>query len=98
MPVLSVIIPRLKTNQLKWSFSGAFEVISIPLIFQNDTEFDLYNVKIQKHVFLRLFIYVQARQSLLVRGLFPLLADPRHPVSSLCALFFLSKIVLGLRL
>lgn len=26
MPVLSVVIPRLKTNQLKWSFSGAFEV------------------------------------------------------------------------
>ncbi|XP_065855795.1 pyruvate kinase 1, cytosolic isoform X2 [Euphorbia lathyris] len=25
MPVLSVVIPRLKTNQLKWSFSGAFE-------------------------------------------------------------------------
>ncbi|PIA54822.1 hypothetical protein AQUCO_00901013v1 [Aquilegia coerulea] len=48
MPVLSVVIPRLKTNQLKWSFTGAFE----------------------------------ARQSLLVRGLFPMLADPRHPVSS----------------
>ncbi|XP_059462613.1 pyruvate kinase 1, cytosolic isoform X2 [Corylus avellana] len=25
MPVLSVVIPRLKTNQLKWSFTGAFE-------------------------------------------------------------------------
>ncbi|XP_042018289.1 pyruvate kinase 1, cytosolic-like [Salvia splendens] len=48
MPVLSVVIPRLKTNQLKWSFSGAFE----------------------------------ARQSLVVRGLFPLLADPRHPAES----------------
>ncbi|XP_073289426.1 pyruvate kinase 1, cytosolic-like [Primulina huaijiensis] len=48
MPVLSVVIPRLKTNQLRWSFSGAFE----------------------------------ARQSLLVRGLFPLLADPRHPAES----------------
>ncbi|KAK6140011.1 hypothetical protein DH2020_026227 [Rehmannia glutinosa] len=47
MPVLSVVIPRLKTNQLKWSFSGSFE----------------------------------ARQSLIVRGLFPLLADPRHPVA-----------------
>ncbi|CAH9090274.1 unnamed protein product [Cuscuta europaea] len=45
MPVLSVVIPRLKTNQLKWSFSGAFE----------------------------------ARQSLIVRGLFPMLADPQHP-------------------
>ncbi|KAL8526233.1 hypothetical protein ACS0TY_015450 [Phlomoides rotata] len=45
MPVLSVVIPRLRTNQLKWSFTGAFE----------------------------------ARQSLIVRGLFPLLADPRHP-------------------
>ncbi|KAI7991968.1 Protein argonaute 4A [Camellia lanceoleosa] len=27
MLVLSVVIPRLKTNQLKWSFSGAFEVV-----------------------------------------------------------------------
>ncbi|KAB5552318.1 hypothetical protein DKX38_009629 [Salix brachista] len=48
MPVLSVVIPRLKTNQLKWSFSGAFE----------------------------------ARQSLVVRGLFPMLADPRHAAES----------------
>ncbi|XP_050387713.1 pyruvate kinase 1, cytosolic-like [Argentina anserina] len=45
MPVLSVVIPRVKTNQLRWTFSGAFE----------------------------------ARQSLIVRGLFPMLADPRHP-------------------
>ncbi|XP_059667505.1 pyruvate kinase 1, cytosolic [Cornus florida] len=51
MPVLSVVIPRLKTNQLKWSFSGAFE----------------------------------ARQSLVVRGLFPMLADPRHPAESTSA-------------
>ncbi|KAK7284933.1 hypothetical protein RJT34_19687 [Clitoria ternatea] len=48
MPVLSVVIPRLETNQLKWSFCGAFE----------------------------------ARQSLIVRGLFPMLADPRHPAES----------------
>nr|XP_033516332.1 pyruvate kinase 1, cytosolic-like isoform X2 [Nicotiana tomentosiformis] len=45
MPVLSVVIPRLKINQLKWSSSGAFET----------------------------------RQSLIVRGLFPMLVDPRHP-------------------
>ncbi|KHN02270.1 Pyruvate kinase, cytosolic isozyme [Glycine soja] len=51
MPVLSVVIPRLKSNQLKWSFSGAFE----------------------------------ARQSLIVRGLFPMLADPRHPAESTSA-------------
>ncbi|KAE9612355.1 hypothetical protein Lal_00014170 [Lupinus albus] len=51
MPVLSVVIPRLKSNQLKWSFSGAFE----------------------------------ARQSLIVRGLFPMLADPRHPAGSTSA-------------
>ncbi|XP_021865530.1 pyruvate kinase 1, cytosolic [Spinacia oleracea] len=51
MPILSVVIPRLKTNQLKWSFSGAFE----------------------------------ARQSLIVRGLFPMLADPRHPAESTSA-------------
>ncbi|KAF8395326.1 hypothetical protein HHK36_019270 [Tetracentron sinense] len=48
MPVLSVVIPRLKTNQLRWNFTGAFE----------------------------------ARQSLIVRGLFPMLADPRHPAES----------------
>ncbi|KAK6156313.1 hypothetical protein DH2020_010561 [Rehmannia glutinosa] len=47
MPVLSVVIPRLKTNQLGWTFTGSFE----------------------------------ARQSLIVRGLFPMLADPRHPHS-----------------
>ncbi|XBI32379.1 hypothetical protein VPH35_055836 [Triticum aestivum] len=41
-------IPRLKTNQLKWSFTSAFE----------------------------------ARQSLIVRGLFPMLADPRHLAES----------------
>ncbi|CAI0469421.1 unnamed protein product [Linum tenue] len=51
MPVISVVIPRLKTNQLKWSFSGAFE----------------------------------ARQSLIVRGLFPMLADPRHHAESTSA-------------
>ncbi|KAL5709644.1 pyruvate kinase [Ranunculus cassubicifolius] len=51
MPVISVVIPRLKTNQLKWSFTGAFE----------------------------------ARQSLLIRGLFPMLADPRHPAESTSA-------------
>ncbi|RZC70629.1 hypothetical protein C5167_033763 [Papaver somniferum] len=52
MPVLSVVIPRLKTNQLRWSFTGAFEVGPT------------------------------ARQSLIVRGLFPMLADPRHPAES----------------
>jgi hypothetical protein len=26
MPVLSVVIPLVKTNQLKWSLTGAFEV------------------------------------------------------------------------
>ncbi|XP_074564790.1 pyruvate kinase 1, cytosolic-like [Curcuma longa] len=51
MPVLSVVVPRLKTNQLRWSFSGAFE----------------------------------ARQSLIVRGLFPILADPRHPAEATSA-------------
>ncbi|KAJ0027632.1 hypothetical protein Pint_35831 [Pistacia integerrima] len=59
MPVLSVVIPQLKTNHLKWSFSGAFE----------------------------------ARQSLIVRGLFPMLADPRHPVSSV---FFILHFVITL--
>ncbi|XAR72169.1 Pyruvate kinase [Bertholletia excelsa] len=48
MPVLSVVIPRLKSNKIRWAFSGAFE----------------------------------ARQSLIVRSLFPILADPRHPAES----------------
>ncbi|XP_021726687.1 pyruvate kinase 1, cytosolic-like [Chenopodium quinoa] len=51
MPILSVVIPRLKTKQLKWSISGLFE----------------------------------ARQSLIVRGLFPMLADPGHPADSTSA-------------
>ncbi|KAK6136036.1 hypothetical protein DH2020_030246 [Rehmannia glutinosa] len=51
MPVISVVIPRLKSNQLHWTFSGAFE----------------------------------ARQSLIVRGLFPMLADPRHPADTTSA-------------
>ncbi|EPS57753.1 pyruvate kinase, partial [Genlisea aurea] len=51
MPVLSVVIPRLKTNQLQWTLTGSFE----------------------------------ARQTLIVRGLFPILADPRHSVRRLSA-------------
>ncbi|XP_076955157.1 pyruvate kinase 1, cytosolic-like [Bidens hawaiensis] len=51
MPVLSVVIPRLKTNQLRWTFTGAFE----------------------------------ARQSLIIRGLFPMLADTQHPGGSVSA-------------
>ncbi|KAM7268658.1 hypothetical protein ACFE04_010824 [Oxalis oulophora] len=48
MPVISVVVPRVSTNQLRWTFTGAFE----------------------------------ARQSLIVRGLFPMLADPRHAADS----------------
>uniref|UniRef100_A0A6N2M131 Pyruvate kinase n=1 Tax=Salix viminalis TaxID=40686 RepID=A0A6N2M131_SALVM len=48
MPVISVVIPRLKNNQLRWTFTGAFE----------------------------------ARQSLIVWGLFPMLADSRHQADS----------------
>ncbi|KAG0556156.1 hypothetical protein M758_11G028900 [Ceratodon purpureus] len=48
MPVLCVVIPRLTTNHLRWSFTGAF----------------------------------QARQCLAIRGLFPMLADPRHSSDS----------------
>eukprot|EP00249_Psilotum_nudum_P008328 c21197_g1_i1 orf=253-1836(+) len=48
MPVLAVVIPRLTTNQLRWSFTGAF----------------------------------QARQCLIMRGIFPMLADPRHPAET----------------
>ncbi|KAL6572120.1 hypothetical protein OROMI_013078 [Orobanche minor] len=60
MPILSVVIPRLKTNQLKWSFTGAFEAYASPHLRPK----------------------LNARQSLIVRGLFPLLADPRHPAES----------------
>ncbi|XP_047149953.1 pyruvate kinase 1, cytosolic-like [Vigna umbellata] len=28
MPVISVVIPQLKTNQLRWTFTGAFEVFN----------------------------------------------------------------------
>ncbi|BAT94570.1 hypothetical protein LR48_Vigan02g179100 [Vigna angularis] len=48
MPVISVVVPQLRTNQLKWTFTGAFE----------------------------------ARQSLIVRGIFPMLADPSHPAET----------------
>ncbi|KAG0449459.1 hypothetical protein HPP92_027294, partial [Vanilla planifolia] len=48
MPVLSVVIPQLKTNQLCWSITGAFE----------------------------------ARQSLIVRGVIPVLAGPGHDAKS----------------
>jgi len=51
MPVLSVVIPRLTSNQLRWRFTGAF----------------------------------QARQTLVVRGVFPMLADPQHPAESVNA-------------
>ncbi|KEH24101.1 pyruvate kinase 1, cytosolic isoform X1 [Medicago truncatula] len=66
MPVLSVVIPRLKTNQLKWSFSGAFE--------------DQLPTQLWESLFT-----ANARQSLIVRGLFPMLADPRHPAESTSA-------------
>ncbi|XP_042499810.1 pyruvate kinase 1, cytosolic-like [Macadamia integrifolia] len=33
MPVLSVVIPRLKTDQLKWSFTGAFQVFHYSGLF-----------------------------------------------------------------
>ncbi|GBG64977.1 hypothetical protein CBR_g48726 [Chara braunii] len=48
MPVLVVVIPKLSTSNLRWTFTGAF----------------------------------QARQCLIMRGLFPMLADPRHPAEN----------------
>lgn len=48
MPVLTVVIPRLTTDKMRWTFTGA----------------------------------AQARQCLITRGLFPMLADPRHPADS----------------
>ncbi|KAF3964877.1 hypothetical protein CMV_010881 [Castanea mollissima] len=65
MPVLSVVIPRLKTNQLKWSFTGAFEDQPCSLSYHLWESYPS-----------------NARQSLIVRGLFPMLADPRHPAES----------------
>ncbi|XP_031381764.1 pyruvate kinase 1, cytosolic-like isoform X1 [Punica granatum] len=75
MPVLSVVIPHLKTNQLKWSFSGAFENTSSDL-FQNTCTPLPSNLQTN---------FPQARQSLIVRGLFPMLADPQHPAESMSA-------------
>ncbi|XP_019454763.1 PREDICTED: pyruvate kinase 1, cytosolic-like isoform X1 [Lupinus angustifolius] len=66
MPVLSVVIPRIVTNQLKWSFIGAFE--------------DQVGTRMWESLFT-----TNARQSLIVRGLFPMLADPRHPAESTSA-------------
>ncbi|XP_015970313.1 pyruvate kinase 1, cytosolic isoform X1 [Arachis duranensis] len=66
MPVLSVVIPQLKTDQLQWRFSGAFED------------------QLPTHLWESLFT-ASARQSLIVRGLFPMLADPRHPAESTSA-------------
>lgn len=43
MPVLSVVIPRLKTNQLRWTFSGAFEVMFISL-----PSSEIYTIKIYR--------------------------------------------------
>jgi pyruvate kinase len=48
MPVLVVVIPRLTTDKMRWTFTGA----------------------------------TQARQCLITRGLFPMLADPRHPTDT----------------
>lgn len=48
MPVLVVVIPRLSTDKMRWTFTGA----------------------------------IQARQCLISRGLFPMLADPRHPADT----------------
>ncbi|XP_022862415.1 pyruvate kinase 1, cytosolic-like isoform X1 [Olea europaea var. sylvestris] len=56
MPVLSVVIPRLKTNS-----SSAFQADGS-------------------------FLHVQATQSLIVRGLLPLIADPRQPAESIDAI------------
>lgn len=76
MPVLSVVIPQLKSNQLRWTFSGASEVKYLstykwPLVRQILQVF-VTNYPVDDNW--------QARQSLIVRGIFPMLADPRHPV------------------
>ncbi|KZV38525.1 hypothetical protein F511_40274 [Dorcoceras hygrometricum] len=90
MPVLSVVIPRLKTNQLKWSFSGAFEILIVIIaIMSVQTDLKLCPallgiIDLRKNIGTprNIFDYATARQSLIVRGLFPLLADPRHPAES----------------
>lgn len=46
MPVLSVVIPRLKTNQLRWSFTGVFEVRE-QLFFLLNCVCDLHNISMQ---------------------------------------------------
>lgn len=81
MPVISVVIPQLKTNQLRWTFTGAFQVYNqqVCLCLIYITLLDIEVNKFLVHLF-HFMTMSQARQSLIVRGLFPMLADPRHPV------------------
>lgn len=51
MPVISVVVPRLKTNQLRWTFTGAFEVCNkFKLIIIYLPVKDKLNVANIKHV------------------------------------------------
>ncbi|XP_040372055.1 pyruvate kinase 1, cytosolic isoform X2 [Rosa chinensis] len=54
MPVLSVVIPRLKTNQLKWSFTGAFEEAH-----ENSRSLADFNVDVNAQVY---FCYLSMHQ------------------------------------
>ncbi|GJU72968.1 pyruvate kinase 1, cytosolic-like protein [Tanacetum coccineum] len=89
MHVLSVVIPRLKTNQLRWTFTGAFErnLIFFGKKSRYSSMFGFYsymlNVTDPRVVFDD--FHEKARQSLIIRGLFPMLADPRHPAKSTSA-------------
>ncbi|KAL0401733.1 UNVERIFIED_CONTAM: Pyruvate kinase, cytosolic [Sesamum latifolium] len=73
MPVLSVVIPRLKTDQLHWTFTGAFEVYC-RVSRMEDQKLNIVVICPSSNDL--------ARQSLIVRGLFPMLADARHPVET----------------
>lgn len=77
MPVLVIVVPRLSTNQLKWTFTGAYQVAELGGKIQilnphlNPNEKDVRkSSEFQPNV---------ARQCLLMRGLFPMMADPRQP-------------------
>ncbi|KAG5533101.1 hypothetical protein RHGRI_027362 [Rhododendron griersonianum] len=61
MPVISIVVPRLKTNQLRWTFTGAFEVCNVFGIMESSAASILFHQNL---------------------GLFPTLADPRHPAES----------------
>lgn len=55
MPVISVVVPRLKTNQLKWTFSGAFEVYATSFNFNLCSCVESLTISVLKFLHLETF-------------------------------------------